>query len=406
MTIVALNPEQSTVELLDDQLLIHNLELTGAVVELAHELELSGQPEALARLLRQVVDTGAVVVAHGKRRAELDAITGEIDRLIGQTSETTAKLPEAIQAQLNEHLAVLGKTLAEHFDAGHTSSVQQQLKQLVNGASAEQVKAILRDLLGENGPLSASHRQVDAQLKLLVGSNQDMLATVTSLVERLDARDKLAEQHERSPHKGMPFEDVVDIELNAIHTDLGDDVRCVKHDTGVIPGSATGDFVVALNPTHTRGRELRVVVEAKTGKLYGPEARKVLEEAIKNRDACVGILVFDGVEDAPLRGRRYLAYPNGRIACVLEPDGDPLAFQIACNQARLFALATLESEGAVDAKWLHTQTDHLCALIEEAAKIKRNTARIRRSADAIDDTYQHLRDEALGLLDQVRLKLV
>lgn len=405
MTIVAFTPEQPSVALVDDQLHIHELDLAGAIVELAYELELAGKPDELTRLLRQVVETGAVVVAHGKRRAELDAITGEIDRLIGQTSEATEKLPEAVQAKLNEHLQALSTALAEHFDAGRTSSVQQQLTQLVHGASAEQVRGIMRELLGENGPLSASHRQVDAQLKLLVGSNQEMLATVTSLVERIDARDRLDQQHERSPHKGIPFEDVVDLELNAIHGALGDEVRCVKHETGVVAGSGRGDFVVALDPAQTRGRELRVVVEAKTGKLSGPKARAELEEAIKNRDACAGILVFDGVEDAPLRGRRYLAYPNGRIACVLEPDGDKLAFEIACQQARLFALATLESEGAIDAKWLHAQSDQLCSLIEEAAKIKRNTATIRRSADAIDSSYQHLRDEALALLDQIKQKL-
>jgi hypothetical protein len=392
--------------LLDDETLaVRQLELRGGIVELAHELGLAGRPQELERLVHEVVETGAVVLAHGKRRVQLEAISSEIDRLLGQTSETTAKLPEALQAQLHEHLTRLATTLAEHFDPGRTSSVQQQLKQLVQGASAEQVRTVVRDLLAENGPLAASHRQVDAQLKVLVGANQELLGTVTSLVERVDARERLAAEHERSPHKGQPFEDVVELELSALHGGLGDHVRCVKKQTGVVAGSAAGDFVVALNTAQTGGRELRVVVEAKTGKLSGPKAHAVLEEAIKNRDACAGILVFDGVEDAPLRGRRYLAYPNGRIACVLEPHGDTLAFEIACHQARLFALNTTHSEGTIDPAWLHAQTHQLAALIEQAARIKRETASIRRSADAIDASYQHLREEALALLDEVKQKL-
>lgn len=405
MTVVALNSGEPNVELVGELMRVHELELGGEVVELARELKLADKPQELAGLLRQVVETGAVVVSHGKQRAELDAIGREIDRLIGQTSEATEKLPAEIQAKLNEHLQALAGKLTEHFDAARTSSVQQQLKQLVNGASAEQVRMLMRELLGENGPLAASHRQVDSQLKLLVGSNQEMLASVTSLVERLDARERLAEQHERSTQKGMPFEDVVELELNSLFSPLGDEVRCVKQETGVIAGSGRGDFVVALDPAQTRGRELRIVVEAKTGKLTGPKARAELDESIKNRDACTGVLVFDGLGDAPLRGRRYVPYPNGRIACVLEPDGDRLAFEVACTQARLFALASLESEGAIDAKWLFAQSDQLCELIEQAAKIKRETAAIRRSTERIDDSYQQLREEALGLLDQIKEKL-
>jgi hypothetical protein len=53
------------------------------------------------------------------------------------------------------------------------------------------------------------------------------------------------------------------------------------------------------------------VIEAKTGKLTAADARRELDAAIKNRGAAAGVLVFDGVADAPLGGRSYLPHGDG-----------------------------------------------------------------------------------------------
>ena len=53
-------------------------------------------------------------------------------------------------------------------------------------------------------------------------------------------------------------------ELEAIHGPLGDAVRCVRADYGLLPktskGGKAGDYLVVLNPEHTRGREISYVV--------------------------------------------------------------------------------------------------------------------------------------------------
>jgi hypothetical protein len=232
-----------------------------------------------------------------------------------------------------------------------------------------------------------------------------VLAKVTSLIEKLEQKRKLEEQHERSTQKGAPFEDQVEVELTAVHGRLGDDVRCVKHETGLIPGSEAGDFLVMINTDQTGGREARFVVEAKTGKLSGPKSHEALKEAMENRGAQAGILVFDGVEDAPLRGRHYMAYPDGKIVTILDSEHDVLGFEVACIQARLFALATVAADGEVDAKWLVAQCDKLTTVVEEAGKIKRGSAAARRGLDTVDDAYAGLRQEALEILDAIKAKL-
>lgn len=82
-----------------------------------------------------------------------------------------------------------------------------------------------------------------------------------------------------------------------------------------------------------------------------------MQEAIANRGAQAGILVFAGINDPPHRGRRYMAYPDGEIVAVLDEECGPLAFEVACIQARLHSLAAVAANGKLDAKWLAVQCD-------------------------------------------------
>jgi hypothetical protein len=115
------------------------------------------------------------------------------------------------------------------------------------------------------------------------------------------------------------------------------------------------------------------------------------------------VLVFDSVDDAPLGGRRYMAHPDGRICVVLDDDG--LAFEVACIQARLFALAAVSASGTIDAPWLTGQCDKVTQVIEKAVAIKHGSAAARRGLDKVDSAYADLRTDALELLDEIKTKL-
>jgi hypothetical protein len=329
----------------------------------------------------------------------------QIERLMETTVEESGKLPTAVEEQLGDHLTKLAVLLDNRFDPSRTSSVQHQLKDLVSGATSQQVRTLMDELFGERGPLAASNKQIADKLQLVIGHNTDVLAKVTSLIDKLEQKRKLDEVHERSTQKGTSFEDQVEVELTAIHGRLGDDVRCVKHETGLVPGSEAGDFLVTINTDQTGGRQATFVVEAKTGRLSGPKAHAALKEAMDNRGAQAGILVFDGADDAPLRGRHYMAYPDGKIVAVLENEHGVLGFEVACIQARLFSLGAVAAAGKIDARWLVSQCDKLTKVIEEASKIKRGTSAARRGLAAIDDAYDELRRDALELLDTVKAKL-
>jgi hypothetical protein len=115
------------------------------------------------------------------------------------------------------------------------------------------------------------------------------------------------------------------------------------------------------------------------------------------------VLVFDGLTDAPLGGRSYMPHGDGRFTAVFDvEEGIPLAFEVACREARLTALATVQAEGQLDPVWLQSQCNRLCEVVEEASSILRSVSTVERGAGEIRERYTQMRKQALALIDEMR----
>ena len=260
----------------------------------------------------------------------------------------------------------------------------------------------MRSLLDDDGAIGS-------QVKAFTTSNVEMLTRVNTLLGKIEQKLQLDDAIERSAHKGRPFEEVVQAELEAIHGPLGDQVRCVRSEYGLLSkgskGAKAGDFIVTINPEHTRGRDIAYVIEAKSGQLRADEARRELETAMKNRGVTVGVLVCDGVDDAPLGGRSYLPHGDGRFTAVLDSeDGVTLAFEVACREARLATIASIRTEGVVDKGWLLAECGRLCEIVEEASAILRGISTVERGANEIRERYARMRLDALEAIDAMRAR--
>jgi hypothetical protein len=400
MTVLSMRSPEPRVELLEDELHVHEVSFVGTVVEVAHDLGTEGDSVRLARLLADAVEIGATVLRNGQSRALVESVAAEIDRLIATTTSEGKKLPDALEGPLVDHMKRLSDLCAEYFDPKRARSVQHQLKAIVGDTTGAELRRLVPEVLGEDGALGA-------QLKMLSSTSTDTLGRVNALMGRIEQKLQLDQAVERSVHKGRPFEEVVQAELEAIHGPLGDDVRCVRAAYGLLPkankGAKAGDYLVAINPEHTRGREVSYVVEAKTGPLSATTAKRELNSAMQNRGAAAGVLVFDSLGDAPLGGRCYLPHGDGRFTAVLDAtDGSPLAFEVACREARLAALASVQAEGKLDSTWLQAQCDRMCEVIEAASALLRSVSRIERGASDIRHQYQEMRTQALALIDETR----
>lgn len=393
MSVVPIASDEQRVVLVGSEVQIRDLAIEGTIVEVARSRDTLGG-ERLEHLLRDAVEIGAKVLGHGQNQAIIDAIASEIERLITTTSSTTDELPKAIQERVAELLGQLSQVLTERFDPMRVDSVQNQIRDLVTGANSDQIRTFTRELVDESGPLHTMNDKLVAQVKALNDTAQDVLTKVASVSEKLDAKIGLDDVRERSTQKGAPFEDVVQIELEAIAGQLGDEVRCVKHDFGS-GNTQAGDIVVGVNAAHTRGRQVQFVIEVKTGRLTRPKAQAVLKEAVENRDASAGILVFDDLADAPLGGRQFGCYPGGRFFVVLDSEElNSLALEVAYHQARALAVASVDGDAGIDAKWLISQCDAIAKLIEQAREIKNGANAARRGLERVDASYEELRTDA------------
>jgi hypothetical protein len=257
------------------------------------------------------------------------------------------------------------------------------------------------------GEVKRIDRVVNAQLKQLHGTNQQLVTNVTQLVEKLEQKLQRDQATERSALKGGDGEELVGQALEALLSDLGDDVRHVGKEYGSdVKLKMAGDYVVTINQHETGGEPARFVVEVKTGPLSKPKAQQELDDAMRNRDASAAVLVFDEIDDAPLGGRSYCPYPGGKFIAVYDLEsGDTLAFEVAIMQARLTALAAVQDTGGVDTAWLREQCDRLTEVLENAAAIRNGVNYAQRGLDKIQASYGQLRSEAQSILSEIRVKI-
>ncbi len=92
--------------------------------------------------------------------------------------------------------------------------------------------------------------------------------------------------------KGADFEDALEERLGVMARGLGDLVERTGAEGGDAMTSKKGDLVITIDPTRTRGAELRIVVEAKDRSMPLGRMTHELAEARVNRSAAVALAVF------------------------------------------------------------------------------------------------------------------
>jgi hypothetical protein len=176
-----------------------------------------------------------------------------------------------------------------------------------------------------------------------------------------------------------PFNDIV----NDVSQEVGSSAR------------KTGDFVVQLSSEQQNVQDLRFVVEAKNTKMTLTNALKELELSMKNREAIVGVLVFNDVSQAPTNGQPFRLYPGNRIIVTFHEDNS-MPVEIAIAFARMLTQMKtgnqLKDQKGVD---LNELARKISSLLEDSKSIIRNVSITRKAADEIEDAYKCLREKLL-----------
>ena len=120
----------------------------------------------------------------------------------------------------------------------------------------------------------------------------EVTAGFEKIGERLAAIEAAAAakgaERAKSAAKGADFEDLLEAMLGEVARGPGDLLERTGTSTGDVIRSKKGDFVLTVNPAHTSGTELRLVIEAKDRAKSVREMRDEIRAAKENRGAAVG----------------------------------------------------------------------------------------------------------------------
>lgn len=153
--------------------------------------------------------------------------------------------------------------------------------------------------------------------------------------------------------------------------------------------------MLGIDPTRTRGVDLRVVIEAKDRSVSLRRFSAELAEAKENRRAAIALAVFTP-QGAPA-GVAPLAVIGSDVYCVYDPEADEaIGLEAAVRLARALALASLrESAVQLDVPAVQEALAEIQRAVGEVQGMKVRLTGISKAAG-----------EVSGLLDTMRLAVL
>jgi len=370
-------PLHPTVRLEGDRIVIEGLSISDQTLAAFLGERPAAEREALAeRALRigllALQDVGVTV--------NVDAVRTEFDRMMRQAEQVNERAATALEQTLRANFADgdgrLPRTLEKFLgDRGALRSMVDELFDEKKRDSAIGRIGTMLERYFDGDASKLAHLLDPTRLNSPMHQfRQEIAAGFKGIEERLVAIEAAAAargaERARSAAKGIDFEDLLDGMLGDIARGSGDMVDRTALEAGTLMRSKKGDFVLTIDPTITRGCDLRVVIEAKDRPMSTRQMRDELREA-REKFGEIQTKVQDGAKYAMTTTDEYVR-SNPWRAESLGPDVfDKLAsaivafempveriegkFKLGQNRSRedrSGVLAGLDGEGTSDAELL------------------------------------------------------
>ena len=378
-----------------DKTILINFEIEGIAHQVIMDSMMRGEvPEIV---LKSILDLGGTMLMHGANKATVDSVSSEIDRLIETIiGVSLTKYPGIIEEQSKK----LKTDLDQYLDPQKNTSMQSQMKTLMEEFTEKLKSEIAKTLIEPNSPINAMRRDFVERFTQVDTRYGNILQEVTTLSERVTSSSELRKERGKGTAKGLVHEAAVVEVIERVCSPFNDIVSDVSQEVGS-SARKTGDFVVQLASEQQNIGSLRFVVEAKNTKLTLPNALKELELSMKNREATVGVLVFNDLSQAPTNGQPFRLYPGNRIIVTFQED-NPMPVEIAIAFARMLTQTKgsnqLTDQNEID---LNELARRITSLLEDSKSILKNVSVSRKAADEIEDAYRILRDRLLTEIKSV-----
>jgi len=393
---------QPRISIQGDRIVIENAEITDSEVrDYFSEFDEEEYGEALDKALRIGVATLGLAQTseqeeYVERRFEemRHSFESEIERIEEQVEDKFGDGGEVPQT-LENHLGQDGK-LSSHIDEAFGE----------DGVFVER----LDEELGEDGDRIQQALDPDTEgtpTYRLKSSIQDQIDRLRDKIEEQATEEETEERMKRrSTLKGEDFEDTVGTLLSDLVYGTSHEVEPTGEKIGELSNRKVGDFVLTLADTNQR-----IVVEAKSDQSYSqPAIKEELEDAIENRDADYGIIVFEAESQVPDKVGYVHEFDNDRLSVALsgeeEEEPEPGYLRIAFSWARTRAIQMYVDTGTeLDPEAIQTEVGELEDEIDQFSTIRKKTTSIKKTANEIDEELDEIEGEVKSRLTDIRAEL-
>ena len=367
------------------------------------------EPAEQAELVERATRIGLQTICSAGVSLTTDVVRAEFTRLSERLEQTNARAADAVEQQLRANFGdgvgrlprtleqflgedgKLRRLVGELFDPnrreGALGQLTAQLEKYFDGDASQLAR--LLDPTREGSPLHQFRNEVSGEFRSL----QERLVA-------LEAGEKArAEERAKGTAKGGDFEDALETRLAEMARHQGDLLERTGTDAGDALRSKKGDFVLGIDPSRTRGVDLRVVIEAKDRSVSLRRFSAELAEARENRRAAVALAVFTP-QTAP-SGVAPLALIGSDVYCVFDPEADDaVALEAAVRLARVLALASLrESSVQLDVPAVQ---DALAEIVRQVGEVQGMKSRLTSISNAANDVAGTLDRMRAGILRSVK----
>ncbi len=403
---------ETVVRVAPDRLVVEHLELSDPdLVRFVGERAEMERPELVERALR----IGLLAVRDAGLTVNVDVIEKEFARLVQQIDDRNEKASQALAQALRESFAEDGGRLPRTLERflGDQGALRRLVADLFDEGRRDSAIGRLNDLMGRyfDGDGSRLAQLLDPtrlgsplyQFRSEVSKGFEDLAGRIQALEK--ASDVRASERARSAAKGIDFEDVLEEMLGDITRGLGDGLERTGTLAGETIKAKKGDFVLTVDPSRTRGADLRVVIESKDRVMSTRQVTEELAAARQNRSAQAAVIVFSP-QHAPANVDP-LAIVNRDVWCVVDPSApDRLPLECAVRLARIFALDALrERPVEVDVAAVDRALEGIRAQLSAIQGMRSNLTSITNATTKVSADLDGLRVGILRSVTQIEEEL-
>jgi hypothetical protein len=371
--------------------------------------------EDRARLAERALRIGLLTLANAGVSMSADVVKAEFERLYERMESTQERASEALAKTLRDNFSDVDGRLPRTLERflGDNGQLRKLTHDLFDENSRESAMGRLTELLGKyfdgDGSRLAQLLDPTRQGSPLHQFRGEVNAEFRNLTERItaleEAKKARAEERAKGTAKGADFEDALEERLGAMARGMGDQVELCGTEGGDAMLSKKGDLVITIDPSRTRGTNLRIVVEAKDRSMPLNRMTNELAAARVNRSAVVSLAVFTP-HSAPSSISPFALFGQDVYATYDPETEDATALEAAYRTARILALLTLrDAQVQLDAEAVSRSLEELTRQVDVVRGLKTKLTHIGSTANEVSSALDLLRAGVLRSVKELEAQL-